>query len=210
MIDLGTGEIANRLRRALFVRGRIPMKLDESALVPAAKVFDATRAPFRRRGIQGFGSLITTASVGNLSVVRLSPLGARETAEGEVRGCEVQGYTIVNPNAATMPVTVGFDAGLGVGTSNVFSGEAGLSGALDPSVPLAVGDALLDGLNPAATLIDVVIARYRLKVDDTIIVHSGYPMELWVPTGTTLLFETQLPNQTLTVSVETKSRFQAG
>lgn len=55
MIDLGSGELIQRLRRAFGIRGRVEVQLDHQ-LIPVAIGENLSQAPFRRSGARFFTS----------------------------------------------------------------------------------------------------------------------------------------------------------
>jgi len=68
--QFGTGEITNRLRRLLDLRGKFPMQIDETA-VPVVMVGEANRAPYRISGRKAWGVRLASALAGNFSYVNL-------------------------------------------------------------------------------------------------------------------------------------------
>lgn len=73
-LQFNVGELANRVRGFLGVRGRIPLALDEQ-VVPVVRAGDSTRVPFRLNERRyGFGSgAITVASGATPRYVGITP-----------------------------------------------------------------------------------------------------------------------------------------
>jgi len=69
-LQFGTGELVARLRRALDIKGKVSLGIDET-VVPVFNIFDATRPPFRKTGIRWFADVLATGSAGNMGRVRI-------------------------------------------------------------------------------------------------------------------------------------------
>lgn len=70
-LGFGSGELADRMRRALDIRGRIPLAVDE-VVVPVALVSEPQSAPFRISGRRCFaGSSPGAGGAGTILQVRI-------------------------------------------------------------------------------------------------------------------------------------------
>jgi len=69
-IQFGTGELVARLRRALDVKGKVSLGVDET-VVPVFNIFDATRPPFRKTGIRWFVDRLVPGGVGVMGRIRI-------------------------------------------------------------------------------------------------------------------------------------------
>lgn len=69
-LPFGTGELANRLRRSLDLRGRIPLLIDE-VVVPTMPVSDGTKAPFRTSGRRAGAFVFQAAVAGQFASFRI-------------------------------------------------------------------------------------------------------------------------------------------
>jgi hypothetical protein len=77
-LQIGLGDIANRLRRALDIRGRIPTALDET-IVPVVLVRDANGPPFALDPSICSGERELAAIVGvqgTIAIVNIGPAGS--------------------------------------------------------------------------------------------------------------------------------------
>lgn len=77
-LTIGLGDIANRLRRALDVRGRIPTALDET-IVPVVLVRDASAPPFALdpSTLSGQRELAAIVGVqGTIAIANIGPVGS--------------------------------------------------------------------------------------------------------------------------------------
>ncbi len=66
----GSGEPVSRLRRALDVKGKVNLQVDET-IVPVLQIFDATAPPFRRTGIRWFLDATVGPIAGQFGRVRM-------------------------------------------------------------------------------------------------------------------------------------------
>lgn len=66
MYTLGTGELVERARRFLGLRGRIDVAMDQQ-LVPVVVGQDLSKAPFRKSGVRMWGGVDLTAAGANQS-----------------------------------------------------------------------------------------------------------------------------------------------
>lgn len=74
-LDIQVGDIAERLRRFLDLRGRIPARLDE-IVVPTISLGDLARPPYSRDPLSGWHLGAFGAVAGEISMVGLLPQGA--------------------------------------------------------------------------------------------------------------------------------------
>lgn len=73
-LEFNVGEFARRLSRALTVRGRMPLDLDER-LVPTVLTEDASQAPFRQRGQRWYApfTLLAADHAGTTAGLYITP-----------------------------------------------------------------------------------------------------------------------------------------
>jgi len=75
-MQFGSGEPVSRLRRALDVKGKMNLGVDET-IVPVLQIFDATEPPFRKTGVRWFfdtGVGSTAGEVGRLRIFHQLPI----------------------------------------------------------------------------------------------------------------------------------------
>lgn len=78
-LPIGLGDIANRLRRSLDIRGRIPTQLDET-IVPVVLVRDANELPFVLDPAEAGGMAELTPTAGQQATIAISNQGPKGSA----------------------------------------------------------------------------------------------------------------------------------
>lgn len=97
-LQIQLGELADRLRRALLVKGRLPLALDET-VVPVVSLGDASQAPYAKDPALGSSRHTRAALAANFSHI------GWQAAVGSIL-C-VDSVLISNPNAAPSTIRVG-------------------------------------------------------------------------------------------------------
>lgn len=97
-LTIQLGEVADRLRRALAVRGRIPTALDET-VVPVVQLVDASQPPYAKDPAHGSSRHTRAALAANFSHI------GWQAAVGSI--LVVDSVLISNPNAAPSTIRVG-------------------------------------------------------------------------------------------------------
>jgi len=69
-MQFGSGEPVSRLRRALDVKGKMNLGVDET-IVPVLNIFDATEPPFRKTGVRWFFDTGIGSVVGEVGRLRI-------------------------------------------------------------------------------------------------------------------------------------------
>lgn len=70
MLIFGSGEPVSRLRRALDLKGKVNLGIDET-IVPVLNIFNATEPPFRRTGVRWYQNINVPGVAGELGRVRI-------------------------------------------------------------------------------------------------------------------------------------------
>jgi len=83
-MQFGSGEPVSRMRRALDVKGKLNLAIDE-VIVPILQLFDATRPPFRRTGIRWFADITASGGVGVMGRIRIvNPTNIDQLIDGMI------------------------------------------------------------------------------------------------------------------------------
>jgi len=195
----GTGEIVNRLRRVLDLRGKFGMMVDET-LVPVVTTHDATRAPYRLTGRRWSGVAVHAAVVANASYIEIQNTSPFQQVLDRL-------HIAIGPLAlaADIPVAqIGISDPVGAGTPvQVKTSEVRVTGAVPVQV---LGLIMFDGNgNPILTghLFDEVypFAGFRgTAVAGGIASIFVDNLDLVIPPGTSAYVSTGTPvNPTLNV-----------
>lgn len=110
----GSGEPTSRLRRALDVKGKVNLGLDET-VVPVVVVGEYQNAPFRTSGVQFFGALRVAGVAATSSRVRLNNLTDVDAV--------IRRIWLSNPVSAFQVFHIGTGPVGVAGGSNVFTTE---------------------------------------------------------------------------------------
>jgi len=99
----GTGEVVNRLRRLLDLRGRFGMQVDET-VVPVALIGDGTQPPFRNSGRRWSGVASTTAVLAENHFVEILNLSGFDQVIDRIRVLGAVEFTIrLGPSLVAAP-----------------------------------------------------------------------------------------------------------
>ena len=152
----GSGEPVSRLRRALDVKGKLALAVDE-IIVPVLTIFDATRPPFRKTGIRWFADVLASGGVGTMGRVRIiNPTNIDQLIDGFIFSVTAGG----TPPALQFFVgagPAGAAGGVPVRTTEIVVADAG--GVPSRQLPITT---LVDAITPTS-----LSQRFYSVVGDT-------------------------------------------
>jgi len=137
----GSGEPVSRLRRALDVKGKVNLGVDE-IIVPTMQLFDATEPPFRKTGVRWWAKLQVASVVGELGRVRIF----HELPVDQL----IDKIVATSPGGNTMDIIVGagpagIAGGLAVRTTEIVQVDSG--GVVSRPLPILT---FIDSVTPTS------------------------------------------------------------
>lgn len=175
----GNGELTERLRRELDIRGKTSLQLDET-VVPVVLAWDASLAGHRRDGFKAWGSIRCPAVALEFGVVQLRNLGA---------GPFVVTHLVIKAPAGgvAQDIFVDYDTvGLAAVSTRLRTGE--FSPANDPTFESQVAAGLL-ATSRAAAVQPGAVGKFLVTGQ---VVYTG--VDITIPAGGILDFEAQTAN----------------
>lgn len=131
-LEFNVGELSARVRRALGVRGRMPLDIDERAAINIGAM-DVDRAPFRADGARFYVSIVQAAVAGQNAHVAIASNNSTQQFTHVIDGAWIS-----NPNAGLIEVDLGWPTALisGFGRSARYPELGDITNLTQPSYQL--------------------------------------------------------------------------